>query len=192
MKPKVGCQPIIRKFLIKKSTNSIEIEARPGGTKFKRCSALCHGVNLNFIENFKLTKQDGSIYSIRCFICAFNEKTTEARIYLEISEQIEVYFLKNYCRHHSVNLIAVDLFTKSHYQQESNAAINLILDAVDSDVEFELISHGKPRDDNSSKLLDSFAKKTKEKKLALEEAGLYNLQEFSYMYDDDIHEYSAL
>ena len=90
-----------------------------------------------------------------------------------------------------MNLIAVDLFTKSHYQQESNAAINLILDAVDSDVEFELISHGKPRDDNSSKLLDSFAKKTKEKKLALEEAGLYNLQEFSYMYDDDIHEYSA-
>ena len=76
------------------------------------------------------------------------------------------------------------MFTKSNYQQESNAAFKLILDAVDSDVQFKLIYHGQPYDYNSSELLVSFAKKIQEKERALEEAGLYNLQEFSYMYDD--------
>jgi hypothetical protein len=132
----------------------------PQAAKFKRCHALCYGVSSDFLKKFKLIKQNGSVYAIRCFISALNEITTEARIYIEMEEQIDDMLLKNYCRHHRVNLTSIELFSKDNYQIESHAALKSILSTVDSQKFFKLIHHGQPLDEASREILALHQQKT--------------------------------
>jgi len=107
------------------------------------------------MNNFKLTKQNGSVYPIRCLIGAINEITTEARIYMETDEQIDEMLLKSYCRRHQVNLTSVELFSRENYQSESFAALKSVLNTVNSNEPFKLVHFGQPNDEGLKDLLAS-------------------------------------
>ena len=57
-------------------------------TKLSRCYIVCYSAEYNLLQNLKIPKSGGGEYEIRCMISAYNAESSEARCYLELTEQV--------------------------------------------------------------------------------------------------------
>jgi len=57
-------------------------------TKLARCHVICYGAGYNLMRNLQIPKSGGGEYEIRSMTSAYNAESSEARCYLELTEQV--------------------------------------------------------------------------------------------------------